>query len=62
MHDQGRVPGGPNAHLCHMLDPVVSDGFLMEPSHQGKKKKKKPLASAADPGGKNVKDRRKEQQ
>lgn len=61
MHDQGRVPGGPNAHLCHMLDPVVSDGFLMEPSHQGKKKKK-PLASAADPGGKNVKDRRKEQQ
>lgn len=32
MHDQRGVPGGPSAHLCHMLDPVVSDGVLMEAS------------------------------
>lgn len=26
--------GGPSTHLaCHMLDPAVSDGFLMEASH-----------------------------
>lgn len=32
MHDQRGVPGGPSTHLCHMLDPVVSDGVLMEAS------------------------------
>lgn len=36
-HDQRGVPGGPCAHLCHILDPVVSDGFLMEASQQKKK-------------------------
>lgn len=41
MHDQRKVPGGPSTHLCHMLDPVVSNGVLMEASLYKKKKKKK---------------------
>lgn len=40
MHDQRGVPGGPSAHLCHMLDPVVSNGVLMEAPQYKKKKRK----------------------
>lgn len=40
MHDQRRVPGGLSAHLCHMLDPLVSDGVLMEASQYKKGGKK----------------------
>lgn len=39
MHDQRGVPGGPSAHLCHMLDPVLSNGVLMEASQYKKKSK-----------------------
>lgn len=41
MHDQGRLPGGLGAHLCHMWDPLVSNGVLMEASQSKAEKKEK---------------------
>lgn len=54
---RGRRAGASTHLACHMSDPAVSDGFLMEASHQkGREGGKKAASECERPEGESVRE------